>query len=83
MRHPLMGKDVAVTGLSNELLELAHARGVATDYWDWRGNHVQVPEATIVAVLAAMDLDASTPAAAAAAMEAESEARWRRPFRPL
>ena len=48
---------VPVTGLSNELLALAHARGVATDYWDWRGNHVQVPEETIVAVLAAMDLE--------------------------
>ncbi len=71
-----------MTGLSNELLALAHARGVATDYWDWRGNHVQVPEATIVAVLAAMDLDASTPQAAAAALEADVEARWQRMLPP-
>ncbi len=53
-----------MTGLSNELLALAQAHGVATDYWDWRGNHVQVPEETIVAVLAAMDVDASTSEAA-------------------
>lgn len=71
-----------MTGLSNELLALAHARGVATEYWDWRGNHVQVPEETIVAVLAAMDLDASTPQAAAAALEADVEARWQRMLPP-
>jgi 4-alpha-glucanotransferase len=77
-----VGKDVLVTGLSNELLELAQARGVATDYWDWRGNHVQVPPETIVAVLAAMDVDASTSEAAAAALSADIEARWRRMLPP-
>ena len=71
-----------MTGLSNELLALAQARGVATDYWDWRGNHVQVPEETIVAVLAAMEVDASTPAAAAAALEAETLTRWQRMLPP-
>jgi 4-alpha-glucanotransferase len=73
-----LGKGVSVTGLSNELLELAQARGVATEYWDWRGNHVQVPEETVLAVLAAMDIDASTSSAAAAALEQERTARWRR-----
>jgi 4-alpha-glucanotransferase len=77
-----VGKDVPVTGLSNELLALAQARGVATDYWDWRGNHVQVPEETITAVLAAMDVDASTPAAAAAALEADVSSRWARMLPP-
>ena len=43
-----------MTGLDNDLLALARAYGVATEFWDWRGNHVQVPEETIVAVLAAM-----------------------------
>ncbi|HEY0775737.1 MAG TPA: 4-alpha-glucanotransferase, partial [Nocardioidaceae bacterium] len=71
-----------MTGLSNELLELAKARGVATEYWDWRGNHVQVPGETIVAVLAAMDIDASSPGLAAAALTAETEARWRRMLPP-
>ncbi len=71
-----------MTGLSNELIELAHARGVATEYWDWRGNHVQVPEETIVAVLAAMDIDASSPSAAAVALQADSDARWRRVLPP-
>jgi 4-alpha-glucanotransferase len=77
-----VGKDDRVTALSNELLELARAHGVATEYWDWRGNHVQVPEPTVVAVLAAMDVDASSPAAAADALTAEAESRWRRMLPP-
>src|SRR5699024_3689368 len=28
------------------LVELAHAHGVATEYWDWQGNHVVVTAAT-------------------------------------
>lgn len=79
-RH--MGKDESVTALSNELLALAQAHGVATDYWDWRGNHVQVPAETVVAVLAAMDVDASTPESTRAATAAETEDRWRRMLPP-
>jgi 4-alpha-glucanotransferase len=71
-----------VTGLSNEVLALAQAHGVATDYWDWRGNHVQVPLETIEAVLAAMDVDASTPEAASAALEARTASHWRRMLPP-
>jgi 4-alpha-glucanotransferase len=71
-----------VTSHSNELLELAKAHGVATEYWDWRGNHVQVPEETVVAVLAAMGVYASSRSAAAAALTAETEARWRRTLPP-
>ena len=82
MRNPSVGKDDHVTGLSNELLELAHARGVATDYWDWRGNHVQVPEETVVGVLAAMDVDAATPESTRAALTAEVTRRWGRMLPP-
>ncbi len=71
-----------MTGLSEELLELAQAYGVATDYWDWRGNYVPVPEETVVGVLAAMDVDASTPEAARSALAAESTARWHRMLPP-
>ena len=78
----LVGKDERVNGLSRELLELAQARGVATDYWDWRGNHVQVPEETIVAVLAAMDIDASSPESAAASLASETDALWTRMLPP-
>ena len=71
-----------MTALSNELLELARAYGVVTDYEDWRGNHVDVAEDTIVAVLRAMDLDASSREAAAAALRHHREARWRRMLPP-
>ena len=33
------------------LADLARAKGVATEYWDWQGRHVVVPGETIVAVL--------------------------------
>ncbi|HEX6874874.1 MAG TPA: 4-alpha-glucanotransferase [Nocardioidaceae bacterium] len=71
-----------MTGLDNDLLALARAYGVATEFWDWRGNHVQVPEETIVSVLAAMDVDASTPEATGRALRSEREVRWRRMLPP-
>src|SRR5512144_82740 len=82
MRHPRVGKDEPVTRLSNDLLALAQACGVATDFRDWRGNHVEVPEETIVAVLAAMDVDAATPEATAVSLRVALEARWRRMLPP-
>ena len=39
--------------MNNDLVALAAAYGVATEYWDWQGRHVGVP-ATVVAVLAAL-----------------------------
>ena len=47
------------------LRELAAAYGVAIDYWDWQGRHVVVSTESLVAVLAALDVDASTADAAA------------------
>jgi 4-alpha-glucanotransferase len=70
--------DVTVSELSSELLDLAAAYGVATEYDDWRGNHVKVAPETITAILAAMDVDASTPDATKAALRAQCESRWRR-----
>ncbi|WP_380167563.1 4-alpha-glucanotransferase [Jannaschia sp. R86511] len=48
-------------GPDPDLTRLAEAYGVATDYWDWQGNHVTVPRSTVLAVLAALEVDASTP----------------------
>ncbi|GAA2114214.1 4-alpha-glucanotransferase [Actinomadura alba] len=45
-----------------DLIELAGEYRVGTAYTDWRGRHVEVPPDTIRAVLAAMDVDASSPA---------------------
>ena len=42
MRH-----DRGVTSIPADLLELAHAYGVATEFHDWRGRRVDVPEQTV------------------------------------
>jgi 4-alpha-glucanotransferase len=39
---------------SAELIELAQAYGVATEFWDWRGEHVPVRARTIAGVLTAL-----------------------------
>ena len=46
------------------LRQLADAYGIATEFWDWQLRHVDVPAETVVKVLAALDVDASTPEAA-------------------
>ena len=58
--------------------ELATALGVATEFWDWQGREAFVPAATVVAVLAALGADASTPQAAAQSLAARRRQRWRR-----
>jgi 4-alpha-glucanotransferase len=69
-------KIAAVTELDPTLYDLAEAFGVATEYWDWQGQHVPVSRETIVAVLAALDVDASTPEAAAAALANHHRFPW-------
>ena len=71
-----------MTDLGAELRDLAEACGVATEYWDWRGNHVAVPAETIVPVLHALGIDAGTPEAAAAALQAHRRDRWSRMLPP-
>ncbi|QGZ48957.1 4-alpha-glucanotransferase [Streptomyces sp. QHH-9511] len=52
------------------LARLAALHGVATSYEPSEGVTVQVPDATVVAVLGVLDVDASTPEAVAASLEA-------------
>ena len=42
------------------LSELAGRFGIATDYQDWSGRRIDVPESTLVAVLAACGVPAAT-----------------------
>ncbi len=67
-----------MTELDPTLYDLATAFGVATEYWDWQGRHVSVDRATVIAVLAALDIDASTPEAAAAALANHHRYPWTR-----
>lgn len=65
--------------LDEELVRLAVAYDVATEYYDWQGNHVTVSRDTVVAVLAAVDVDASTRESVGVALEDAGMRRWRRP----
>jgi 4-alpha-glucanotransferase len=65
-------------GLDEDLVRLADAYGVATEYWDWQGNHVTVPRSTVLAVLAALEVDAGTDEALAAALHDAELRPWRR-----
>ncbi len=67
-----------MTDAGAQLRELATAHGVATEYWDWRNEHVQVRPETLVAVLRAIDVDARTPESCRAALDDLRTARWRR-----
>ena len=68
---------------SARLVELAQAYGVATDFTDWRGQHVTVPTSTIRAVLAALEVDASSEHAVETALEEVQLSAWRRALPPV
>lgn len=62
--------------------ELANAFGVAREFWDWKGRHTSVSDDTIRQVLAALEIDASTPEASAAALDEVRLRAWRRALPP-
>ncbi len=68
--------------LDDDLRELAAALGVATDYWDWQGRHIEVSEGTVRAVLTALGLDVANPEAVRRAREEQRLAPWRRTLPP-
>jgi len=68
---------------SHALAELARAFGVATEYWDWQGNHVIVSAATISAVLEALGLDSSDDAGIARSLAVVADRAWRRTLPPI
>ncbi len=63
--------------------ELAAAYGVAVDYWDWQGRHVLVSIETLVGVLAALDVDATTLESTLAALASRRDEPWRRMLPPV
>jgi 4-alpha-glucanotransferase len=68
---------------SHALAELARALGVATEYWDWQGNHVIVGAPTISAVLEALGLDVSNDAAITRSLAVVADRAWRRTLPPI
>ena len=71
-----------MTQLPPSLTELAGRFGIATDYEDWSGRRIDVPESTLVAVLAACGVPAATEPERAAALTAQDRAYWSRALPP-
>jgi len=69
--------------VNNDLVALAAAYGVATEFWDQAGAHQTVSEETVVAVLAALGVDGSTPSAVARALSDRRLRDWRRTLPPV
>jgi 4-alpha-glucanotransferase len=68
---------------TRDLLDLAAAWGVATDYWDWQGRHTPVSAPTIRTILGALGVDAATDEATAAALRDAALRPWRRTLPPI
>ncbi len=64
------------------LRELCGLYQISTEFWDWKGHHTEVDDASVVAVLSAFDVDASTPEKARAAVEAHRTRAWQRELPP-
>jgi 4-alpha-glucanotransferase len=71
------------SGHAQVVRALAAAYDVATDYWDWQGRHVLVATDTLVAVLAALDVDAGTEDSARLSLAARADDAWRRMLPPV
>ncbi|MGH8895199.1 MAG: 4-alpha-glucanotransferase, partial [Actinomycetes bacterium] len=68
--------------MDDDLRELAAAHGVATDFWDWQGQHVQVPRESVEAVLAALGVPAHSAESVRDSLRDVHEAPWRRMLPP-
>jgi 4-alpha-glucanotransferase len=65
------------------LLALAERYGVVPDYWDFHGGHRFVRESTLVEVLAALGVDASSPERIEVSLENAEDEVWRRMVPPV
>jgi 4-alpha-glucanotransferase len=67
-----------MTELAPSLVELARRFGIATEYDDWTGRRVLVPEDTLVAVLAALGVAAGSERERNVALTAKRRSYWER-----
>jgi 4-alpha-glucanotransferase len=68
--------------LDASLAELCRAHGVATEFGDWRGGGAEASEQAVIAVLAALGVDASSPEAIRKSLDDARLASWRRMLPP-
>ncbi len=71
------------TLVSEDLAALASAYGVDTEYQNWREETVAVRPETVVAVLGALGVDATTPDSIRHALDEARLAPWRRLLPPV
>ena len=69
--------------LPPSLVDLAGRYGVATEYQDWTGKHVEVPASTLVAVLEALGVAAATEDERTAALADHDRTYWQRSLPPI
>lgn len=67
---------------TESLLRLATACGVATEYWSFDGHEQHVSGDTLVSVLGALGIDASSPARIEVALAHVEDDGWREPLPP-
>jgi 4-alpha-glucanotransferase len=68
--------------MAPSLVELAGRFGISTAYEDWSGRRIDVPERTLIAVLAALGVEAAGEAERNAARAAHERAHWSRALPP-
>ena len=68
--------------LHDTLHRLAGAHGIATEFWDWQGRHVEVSDDSIARVLTALGVDASSHEAAQRSLRDRDDAAWTRMLPP-
>jgi 4-alpha-glucanotransferase len=64
------------------LRDLAGLYQISTEFWDWKGHYTEVDDASVIAVLSAFDVDASTPEKARAAVDTYHARVWQRALPP-
>ena len=69
--------------MDNDLVALAAAYGVATEFWDQSGGHQVVSQETVMAVLAALGVDASTAESVVDALAERRIRDWKRALPPV
>ena len=75
--------DRPAGALPESLLALAARHGVVPDFWDFDGTRRYVQESTLVAVLAALGVDAASPERTEVALREADDEPWRRTLPPI
>ncbi|HEX7951564.1 MAG TPA: malto-oligosyltrehalose synthase, partial [Burkholderiales bacterium] len=67
----------AATDMSRALAQLCAIYGITPVYYDIWGNRIDIPQSTLVALLAEFDVDAGTPESTSEALRKAQSAAWR------